>query len=75
MVEILDVRTFNVVEQVPFDALRLASPSLSYIASGAVAYQDSVHEIQHSVRTYKGKIFILVSECCYFLRKALLTTV
>ena len=59
--EILDIRTFVVVEQVPFDAFRLASASLSSIATGAAPYQDSFRDIQHSVRTYKGKIFILVS--------------
>ena len=59
--QVLDVKDTNIVEHARFDTLNLISPTLSYTPSGAVAYQDSIRDIQHSVRTYKGKVFVLVS--------------
>ncbi|KAH8119151.1 lateendosome to vacuole transport-family protein [Phellopilus nigrolimitatus] len=57
--EVLDIRTLKIVEKVFYDSLNLISPTLGYTLSGVIAYQDSIRDIQHSVRTYKGKIFVL----------------
>ncbi|EJD02930.1 lateendosome to vacuole transport-family protein [Fomitiporia mediterranea MF3/22] len=57
--EVFDIRASKVVENVAYEALNLVSPTLSYTANGAMAYQDSVRDIHHSVRVYKGKIFLL----------------
>lgn len=59
-VEVLDIRTLKTIESDSFLASNLISPTLSYTMSGAIAYHDSIRDIQHSVRTYKGKIFALV---------------
>jgi len=58
---VYDVRSFKLVERVQFDAKSLISPSLGYTANGAIPYYDSVGEVAHSMRVYKGKIFLLVS--------------
>ncbi|KAI5119863.1 hypothetical protein M0805_000697 [Coniferiporia weirii] len=57
--EVLDIRALKVVESVFYDSLDLISPTLSYTSSGTLTYQDSIRDVQHSVRTYKGKIFVL----------------
>lgn len=58
--EIYDVRTFKLVEREPFDAWTLVSPVLSHTTNGTITYSDAVSEVAHSVRVYKGKIFLLV---------------
>lgn len=60
--DVIDIRTFQTIENERYDSRNLISPTLSYTISGAVAYQDSIRDVQHSVRTYKGKIFLLVRE-------------
>ncbi|OSX66007.1 hypothetical protein POSPLADRAFT_1177457 [Postia placenta MAD-698-R-SB12] len=57
--EVHDVRTAKLVEQVPYDAWSLVSPILSHTTNGTVSYSDAVMEIAHSLRIYKGKIFTL----------------
>lgn len=61
--EIYDTRTFKRVEGEPFDAWTLVSPVLSHTTNGTITYSDAVSEVAHSVRVYKGKIFLLVSSC------------
>lgn len=56
--EVLDVRNLQTIERVSFDASRLVSS----IAPGCPA-----QDVQHSIRTYRGKIFILVSCFNYLL--------
>lgn len=58
---VYDVRTSGLIERVLFDGLSLVSPTLSSTVNGAVPYADSVGEVAHSLRIYKGKIFLLVS--------------
>ncbi|KAG6832591.1 hypothetical protein H0H92_014427 [Tricholoma furcatifolium] len=58
-VNVLDVRTFNVVESVSVDGFSLISPSLASTVNGTVSYSDSVGDVSHSIRVYKGKIFLL----------------
>lgn len=53
--------TQKLIEQVPFTASLLMSPSLALTINGAMSYSDSLGDIVHSVRTYKGKVFFLVS--------------
>ncbi|KAL5523736.1 hypothetical protein ACEPAG_7909 [Sanghuangporus baumii] len=57
--DIFEIRESKIVESIPYDALSLVSPTLTYSPSGSIAYHDSVRDIQHSVRTYKGKVFFL----------------
>ncbi|KAI0373910.1 hypothetical protein BV20DRAFT_1049354 [Pilatotrama ljubarskyi] len=57
--EVYDVRTFKLVEREPFDAWTLVSPLLSHTTNGSITYSDAVSEVAHSVRMYKGKIFLL----------------
>ncbi|OJT15290.1 Vacuolar protein sorting-associated protein 8 -like protein [Trametes pubescens] len=57
--EIYDVRTFKLVEREHFDAWTLVSPVLSHTTNGSLTYSDAVSEVAHSVRMYKGKIFLL----------------
>ncbi|OSD06995.1 hypothetical protein PYCCODRAFT_1359573 [Trametes coccinea BRFM310] len=57
--EIYDIRTFKLVEREPFDAWTLVSPVLSHTTNGSLMYSDAVSEVAHSVRVYKGKIFLL----------------
>ncbi|EJF57656.1 hypothetical protein DICSQDRAFT_68956 [Dichomitus squalens LYAD-421 SS1] len=57
--EIYDVRTCKLVEREPYDAWSLVSPVLSHTTNGAITYSDAVSEVAHSVRVYKGKIFLL----------------
>ncbi|RDX54849.1 hypothetical protein OH76DRAFT_1397161 [Lentinus brumalis] len=57
--EIYDVRTFKLVEREPFEAWSLVSPILSHTTNGTLTYSDAVSEVAHSVRVYKGKVFLL----------------
>ncbi|KAF8910349.1 Golgi CORVET complex core vacuolar protein 8-domain-containing protein [Mucidula mucida] len=60
--EIYDVRLKKLVERAPFDGLSLVSPSLAYTSQGATSYVDSVGDIAHSIRIYKGRIYLLGRE-------------
>lgn len=62
--EIYDLLTFKLVEREPYDAWSLVSPILSHTTNGTITYSDAVSEVAHSVRVYKGKIFLLVSSNC-----------
>lgn len=56
---IYDVHGMKVVEAVRFDSSSLVSPSLGSTGNGSVSYSESVRDIAHSIRTYKGKLFLL----------------
>lgn len=45
----------------PYDVWSLVSPILGHTMNGSLSYPDAVMEVAHSVRVYKGKIFLLVS--------------
>ncbi|GLB37457.1 putative to vacuole [Lyophyllum shimeji] len=57
--QVYDIHAAKVIESVHFDGLSLASPSLSLTTDGTRSYPDSVSDVAHSLRAYKGKIFIL----------------
>ncbi|KAI0798471.1 Golgi CORVET complex core vacuolar protein 8-domain-containing protein [Irpex lacteus] len=57
--EVYDVQTFRMVEHVLFDAWTLVSPLLAHTTNGSVSYTDAITEVSHSMRIYKGKIFLL----------------
>ncbi|KAI0075109.1 hypothetical protein K474DRAFT_1676591 [Panus rudis PR-1116 ss-1] len=57
--DMYDVRSFKLVEHVPFQSWTLVSPILSHTTNGSVSYSDAVSDVAHSFRVYKGKIFIL----------------
>lgn len=59
--EVYDIQTLDLVEHTRFDAASLISPTLGYTSNGTISYSDSLGDIAHSVRTYKGKVFLLVS--------------
>jgi hypothetical protein len=56
---IYDVHIMKMVETVRFDSSSLVSPSLSFTGNGSISYSESVRDIAHSIRTYKGKLFLL----------------
>src|ERR1700722_6387739 len=57
---VYDVRLSKLIECLHFDARSLISPSLSSKANGAIP-SDCIGDLVHSMRVYKGKIFLLVS--------------
>ncbi|KAF9012366.1 Golgi CORVET complex core vacuolar protein 8-domain-containing protein [Cyathus striatus] len=59
MLGIFDIHLALFIEQLPFDGLSLMSPTLLYTALGIIPYGDSVSDVAHSLRVYKGKIFML----------------
>ncbi|KAJ7783226.1 Golgi CORVET complex core vacuolar protein 8-domain-containing protein [Mycena metata] len=59
---VYDVRASKLIEHVQFDGLSLVSPTLGATVNGAMNYADSVGDVAHSVRVYKGKIFLLGRE-------------
>ncbi|KAJ7770202.1 Golgi CORVET complex core vacuolar protein 8-domain-containing protein [Mycena maculata] len=59
---VYDSRLSKLVERVEFDGLALVSPTLSSTVNGAIPYADSVGDVAHSIRVYKGKIFLLGRE-------------
>ncbi|KAJ7188186.1 Golgi CORVET complex core vacuolar protein 8-domain-containing protein [Mycena filopes] len=56
---VYDSRASKLVEHVQFDGLSLVSPTLGATVNGAMNYADSVGDVAHSIRVYKGKIFLL----------------
>ncbi|KAI0929914.1 hypothetical protein AcV5_006753 [Taiwanofungus camphoratus] len=58
--EVYDVRSSKLVEHVPYDVWSLVSPILGHTMNGSLSYPDAVMEVAHSVRVYKGKIFLLM---------------
>ncbi|KAJ7703147.1 Golgi CORVET complex core vacuolar protein 8-domain-containing protein [Mycena rosella] len=60
---VYDSRLSKLIEHVPFDGLALVSPTLGSTVNGAIPYVDSVGDVAHSIRVYKGKIFLLGREC------------
>ncbi|KAF8633263.1 hypothetical protein AX17_004439 [Amanita inopinata Kibby_2008] len=54
--QVLDARNGNVIEHIAFDSVNLVSLSDTSIANGKTL---AVDHIAHSVRVYKGKIFLL----------------
>ncbi|TRM69880.1 Golgi CORVET complex core vacuolar protein 8-domain-containing protein [Schizophyllum amplum] len=62
MLGVYDVRLNALVEQVPFNGMSLVSPSLKRSVNGSMPYSMSIRDIAHSLRAYKGKIFILGRE-------------
>ena len=59
---VYDLQTSKMIECVEFDSSMLMSPTIGHRVNGKVNYQDSGMEVAHSMRIYKGKIFLLVSD-------------
>jgi vacuolar protein sorting-associated protein 8 len=57
---VYDLRSSRVIEQTGFDGLSLMSPTLARTVDGSVQYADAATDTAHSLRVYKGKMFILV---------------
>ncbi|KAL1662594.1 Golgi CORVET complex core vacuolar protein 8-domain-containing protein [Schizophyllum commune] len=62
MLGVYDLRHGALVEQVPFNGMSLVSPSLKRSVNGSMPYSVSIRDVAHSLRAYKGKIFILGRE-------------
>ncbi|RDB25342.1 Vacuolar protein sorting-associated protein 8 [Hypsizygus marmoreus] len=62
VLQVYDVHASKVVEHVSFDGLSLVSPTLASTVNGAISYSDSVGDVSHSLRVYKGKIFLLARD-------------
>ncbi|KAG6861088.1 hypothetical protein C0995_004025 [Termitomyces sp. Mi166 len=58
-VQWLNIHALNFIESVSFDSLSLVSPSLASTINTTVSRVDSVGDVAHSIRVYKGKIFLL----------------
>ncbi|KAJ3575088.1 hypothetical protein NP233_g1320 [Leucocoprinus birnbaumii] len=56
---VYDLHASKMIEQVQFDVSTLMSPTIGHTVNGKVNYQDSVKDVAHSMRIYKGKIFLL----------------
>ncbi|KAF9450435.1 hypothetical protein P691DRAFT_810376 [Macrolepiota fuliginosa MF-IS2] len=56
---VYDLQASKLIERVQFDASTLMSPTIGSTVNGSVSYRDSVRDVAHSVRIYKGKIFLL----------------
>ena len=59
--QVYDTTLSKIVEKVDFDGLSLANHCLSRTVNGMMSYNESISEVAHSLRVYKGKIFVLVS--------------
>lgn len=64
--DVYDIRILKLVERARFDGLSLSSPTLGSTIN-TVSYLDPVSDVGHSLRVYKGKIFVLVSTTIHFL--------
>ncbi|TFK21979.1 lateendosome to vacuole transport-family protein [Coprinopsis marcescibilis] len=58
-IAVYDTQLSRVLEWSKFDGLSLMSPTLSQTTNGSINYKDSVAEVAHSLRVYKGKMFLL----------------
>jgi len=59
---VYDLQTSKMIERIEFDFSTLMSPTIGHTENGKVNHQDSGMEVAHSIRIYKGKIFLLVSD-------------
>ncbi|KAF7428647.1 Vacuolar protein sorting-associated protein 8 [Pleurotus ostreatus] len=60
--EVFDITLMKTIERVERDALSLVSPTLGLTVRGALSYADAAGDVAHSIRVYKGKIFMLGRE-------------
>ncbi|KAF4598582.1 Vacuolar protein sorting-associated protein 8 [Pleurotus pulmonarius] len=60
--EVFDIALMKTIERVERDALSLVSPTLGLTVRGALSYADAAGDVAHSIRVYKGKIFMLGRE-------------
>lgn len=58
--EVYDVHTRQIIERSDFNASSLVNPQLGHATSSAFQYPGSLLDVSHSMRVYKGKVFILV---------------
>jgi len=64
---VYDLQTSKMIERIEFDSSTLMSPTTGNAANGKVNDQDSGMEVAHSMRIYKGKLFLLVSNSTFRL--------
>lgn len=57
---VYDIHLSKLVEKTGYDGLSLMSPTLNMTTNASITYADSVSDVAHSLRVYKGKIFALV---------------
>ncbi|KAL0956581.1 hypothetical protein HGRIS_002719 [Hohenbuehelia grisea] len=57
--DVVDIHSLKAIEQVQFDGLSLISPTLKLTTNGAMPYTHAAGDVAHSMRSYKGKIFLL----------------
>lgn len=57
---VYDIQLSKLVEKTAYDGLSLMSPTLNMTTNASITYADSVADVSHSLRVYKGKIFALV---------------
>ncbi|KAF8630633.1 hypothetical protein AX15_002784 [Amanita polypyramis BW_CC] len=57
--QVLDARSGMAIENIPFDTLSLENPLRSSMTNGDISKKASDNAVAHSVRVYKGKVFLL----------------
>lgn len=57
---VYDIKLSKLVEKTAYDGLSLMSPTLNMTTNASIAYTDSISDVAHSLRVYKGKMFALV---------------
>jgi len=57
---VYDIQLSKLVEKATYDGSSLISPTLNMTTTASITYGDSVADVAHSLRVYKGKIFLLV---------------
>ena len=63
--EVYDVHTRQIIERNDFNASSLVNPRLSHATNDAFQYAGSLLDVSHSMRVYKGKVFMLVRSFFY----------
>ncbi|KAF5326592.1 hypothetical protein D9611_000255 [Ephemerocybe angulata] len=59
---VFDISISKLVEKTAFDGLSLVSPTLNMTTNASITYASSVSDVAHSLRVYKGKMFLLGRE-------------
>ncbi|EAU91230.2 lateendosome to vacuole transport-family protein [Coprinopsis cinerea okayama7 len=59
---VYDIQLSRILEHAKFDGLALMSPTLDRTANGSVSYSDAAADTAHSLRVYKGKMFLLARD-------------
>jgi hypothetical protein len=57
---VYDVATRQMIERADFDAGSLVNPRMTHEQNASFQYAGNVGNVAHSLRVYKGRLFLLV---------------